>query len=150
MSAREITIEPPKPAAIEVRGLCPLIQVYDMNESLAFYRDCLGFALVAVSDVRDAPEGRMFHWAWLRLGGADLMLNTAYDEGERPPARDPDRQAAHGDAGLFFDCPDVDGAAGLLRSRGVTGLGPKDAPYGMRQLFVTDPDGYVLCFQAPL
>ena len=150
MSARGLATEPPKPAAIEVRGLCPLIQVYDITESLAFYRDCLGFALVAASDERDTPEGRLFHWAWLRLGGADLMLNTAYDEGERPQAREPARQRAHGDTGLFFDCPDVDGAAALLRSRGVVVDGPKDAPYGMRQLFVTDPDSYVLCFQAPL
>jgi hypothetical protein len=26
---------------------------------------------------------------------------------------------------------------------------PKVAPYGMRQLWFTDPDGYGLCFQYP-
>jgi glyoxylase I family protein len=26
---------------------------------------------------------------------------------------------------------------------------PKVAPYGMKQLYVKDPDGYVLCFQWP-
>jgi hypothetical protein len=26
---------------------------------------------------------------------------------------------------------------------------PKVAPYGMKQLYVTDPDGYILCFQWP-
>ena len=24
---------------------------------------------------------------------------------------------------------------------------PKVAPYGMKQLYLTDPDGYLLCFQ---
>jgi len=133
----------------QVRGLCPLIQVYDMPEAVRFYCDRVGFELVSRSDERDTPEGRTFHWVWLRLGGADLMLNTAYDEGERPPLRDPEREAAHRDTGLFFDCPDVDGAAAELRAAGVAVDGPKTAPYGMRQLFIRDPDGYMLCFQSP-
>lgn len=42
------------------------------------------------------------HWAWLRHGGAtDVMLNTAYDDGERPPGSDAPRQAAHADTCLF-------------------------------------------------
>jgi catechol 2,3-dioxygenase-like lactoylglutathione lyase family enzyme len=121
-----------------------------MNESVGFYCDQLGFEIVQHSGVVDTPEGRFFHWAWLRLGGAHLMLNTAYDEGERPPAREPARQSAHGDTGLFFDCPNVDAMAALLRVRGVEVEGPANAPYGMRQLSVTDPDGYGLCFQAPV
>jgi glyoxylase I family protein len=133
--------------AIEVGGLAPLIQVYDMNEALGFYRDALGFAPVQASAEVDAPEGRYVHWCWLRLGGAHLMLNTAYDEGERPSQRDPARQAAHGDTGLFFDCPDPDAVAAHLRAQGIVVRGPRDASYGMRQLFVTDPDGYELCFQ---
>ncbi|HTU09783.1 MAG TPA: VOC family protein [Allosphingosinicella sp.] len=133
--------------AIEVAGMAPLIQVYDMNEALLFYRDALGFELVQSSGEVDAAEGRYAHWCWLRLGGAHLMLNTAFDEGERPPARDAARQAAHGDTGLFFDCPDPDAAAAALRARGIAVDGPRDAPYGMRQLYVADPDGYGLCFQ---
>jgi glyoxylase I family protein len=133
---------------IEVAGVTPLIQVHDMNESLSFYRDGLGFELVADSGEIDAAEGRYFHWCALRLGGAHLMLNTAYDAGERPPERDPARQQAHRDSGLFFDCPDPDAVAAELRGKGIAAEGPKTAPYGMRQLWVADPDGYVLCFQA--
>ena len=36
---------------IEVRGLAPLLQVYDMPTSIHFYRDLLGFELV-----QHAPE----------------------------------------------------------------------------------------------
>lgn len=35
---------PMKPPAIQ--GLCPLMQVFDMPTSLAFYRDLLGFQVV--------------------------------------------------------------------------------------------------------
>jgi uncharacterized glyoxalase superfamily protein PhnB len=133
--------------AIEVGGMAPLLQVYDMGESLAFYRDALGFEIVQASNEVEAPEGRYFHWCWLRLGGAHLMLNTAYDEGERPPERDPARQTAHRDIGLYFDCHDPDAVAMALQAKGIAVDGPRDASYGMRQLYVTDPDGYELCFQ---
>jgi hypothetical protein len=36
--------------AIEVGGLTPLIQVYDMNEALAFYRGGLCFEIAGASE----------------------------------------------------------------------------------------------------
>lgn len=134
---------------VAVGGMAPLLQVYDMNEALAFYRDALGFELVQASDEVETPEGRHVHWCWLKLGDAHLMLNTAYDSGERPPAREPARQAAHDDVCLYFECADVDAMADLLRSQGLEVEGPRTAPYGMRQTWLHDPDGYQLCFQRP-
>lgn len=134
--------------ALRLAGLTPLIQVYDMPEAIGFYRDLLGFEIVDASEEIEAPEGRYFHWAWLRLGDADLMLNTAYDAGERPARRDPVRFDAHRDTGLFFGCPDVDAAYDHLRAQGLQLTPPTVAPYGMKQLWLRDPDGYELCFQA--
>jgi uncharacterized glyoxalase superfamily protein PhnB len=133
---------------LDVTGLCPMIQVYDMSEAIGFYCGALGFEIAGNSPEVDTPEGRCFHWAWLRLGGAELMLNTAYDEGERPVARDAARQAAHRDTGLYFACTDVDAAYETLLAKGLAVAPPKAAPYGMKQLWVRDPDGYQLCFQA--
>ena len=128
----------------------PLIQVFDMPTSLHFYRDRLGFELVADSGEVDTPEGRFFHWCLLRLGGANLMLNTAYDEGERPAKPDPARQMGHADTALFFGCPDVDAAREHVREQGITAEPPETTHYGMKQLHFTDPDGYGICFQCPL
>ena len=132
--------------SLAVGSLTPLIQVFDMPASMAFYRDLLGFTLVSRSQPGD---GDAFDWGLLRLGGATLMLNTAFEEDSRPPALEPSRQAAHADTTLYFECPDVDDAYAYLREKGVRVSPPKVAPYGMRQLYVTDPDGYVLCFQCP-
>ena len=132
---------------VDATGLTPLIQVHDMPEAIAFYCGKLGFEIVSSAPEVDAPEGRHFPWAWLRLGGADLMLNTAHDAGERPNARDPVRTRDHRDTGLFFACPDVDGAFDHLRGQGLAIDPPSVAPYGMKQLFLRDPDGYELCFQ---
>ena len=77
------------------------------------------------------------------------MLNTAYDDGQRPPTPDPARVAAHADTGLFMGCEDLEGAYAYLVSQGVRAQPPRTAIYGMKQLFATDPDGYELGFQWP-
>jgi len=128
-------------------GGCPLISVYDMNRAVAFYRDQLGFDLVQHAPFVDAAEGHYFHWAWLRRGPAQLMLNTAYDANERPASVDAARQAAHADTCLYFGCDDVDAVHADLVAHGVQAEPPKNAPYGMRQVFLRDPDGYGLVFQ---
>jgi catechol 2,3-dioxygenase-like lactoylglutathione lyase family enzyme len=129
---------------IELQGLAPLLQVFDMPASVHFYRDILGFELVTAS-----RPGDHFDWALLRLNGVEVMLNTAYEAGSRPPAPDPARATAHADTGLFFGCADLDGACAHLRAHGLPVEDPAIRPYGMRQLCVTDPDGYSLCFQWP-
>lgn len=131
--------------AIEVRGVCPLVQVYDMPTSVRFYRDVLGFEIVSTSPVLGMD---CFHWVLLRLGSAELMLNTAYEfDHERPVPADRARVTAHEDTPLYFGCPDVDAACEELREKGVAVTMPKVAPYGMKQLYLKDPDGYGLCFQ---
>ena len=129
---------------LHVRSVSPLLEVFDMDRSIRFYRDLLGFAVVATS----TPEN--YAWALLRLDDANIMLNTAYDEGERPDAPDAPRERGHGDTTLFFACPDVDAAYDHLVSRGLDMPKPTIAPYGMKQLFLRDPDGFGLCFQWPV
>lgn len=83
------------------------------------------------------------------MNGAEVMLNTAYEAGQRPAAPDAKRIAAHEDTCLFFGCQDLDAAYQYLHSHGVNLKEPKVAPYGMKQLWFRDPDGYGLCFQWP-
>ena len=133
--------------ALDVRGVTTLLQVYDMPTSVRFYRDLLGFEMVSHSPHLGGDEDR-FHWCWLRLGGAEVMLNTAYEsDEERPVPADRVRVAAHGDTILYFGCPDVDGAYEDLRDKGVAVKPPTVAWYGMKQMSLKDPDGYGLCFQ---
>jgi glyoxylase I family protein len=62
--------------AIEIRGMAPLLQVFDMPASIVFYRDVLGFQVKSTS----SPGKERFDWALLTLNGVELMLNTAYEE----------------------------------------------------------------------
>ena len=132
--------------ALDVRGLCPLLQVYDMPTSVRFYRDTLGFEVVTTSPNLGGDD--KFHWCLLRLCGSEVMLNTAYEfDGERPVTPDPARVAAHDDTRIYFGAPDVDAVYEELSAKGLQLKPPKVAPYGMKQLNLRDPDGYGLCFQ---
>ena len=133
--------------AIELRGCAPLFEVFDMPAAFAFYRGVLGFDVVNTNRDKDADPADV-DWAWLRLNDVDVMLNTAYDPGDRPPQRDSTRVFGHGVC-LYIGCPDVDAAYEHLRAHGVDARPPAVAPYGMKQLYFKAPDGYTLCFQWP-
>jgi catechol 2,3-dioxygenase-like lactoylglutathione lyase family enzyme len=129
----------------ELDNLTALLEVFDMPRSIAFYRDALGFKVAHTS-----RPGDEFTWALLTLGNAALMLNTAYDEeDERPAEPDPERVEAHADTALFFGRRDLDGAYEHLREKGVPVREPVVTRYGMRQMWLADPDGFRICFQCP-
>jgi len=134
--------------ALDIHGIAPLLQVFDMPSSIRFYRDVLGFEVDSASKaLSNNPDD--VNWAMLKLNGATLMLNTAYEPESRPPKPDPSRIAAHSDSSLYFGCPDVDKAYQQLRARGIDLEEPRVTWYGMKQLNFMDPDGYHLCFQHP-
>jgi glyoxylase I family protein len=126
--------------AIAISGLTPLLEVFDLPASLAFYRDMLGFELVSGDDS---------WWCMLRLGEATLMLNTAYERHERPASADAMRVRAHADTSLYFSTPDPDAVHARLRAKGWPVTEPAVTTYGMRQVSSKDPDGFQLCFICP-
>src|SRR5947209_19614504 len=95
-----------KSMAITVREVTPLLEVFDLPASIAFYRDVLGFELVS---------GDESWWCMLKLGGATVMLNTAYERDERPTAPDALRVRGHADTSLYFSSPDPDAVYAHLR-----------------------------------
>lgn len=131
---------------IEVQGVAPLLQVFDMPRSIRFYRDLLGFEITGRSpSMSDDPDD--VNWCMLQLGGACIMLNTAYDPDDVPNAPDPARWSGHQDTCVYFGCPDVDAAYRHMLEKGLQPDPPKVAWYGMKQLYLSDPDGFGLCFQ---
>ena len=130
---------------LRIGGFATLIQVFDMPTSLAFYRDVLGFEVIS-----DAPENGRCDWVWLKSGESELMLNTAYEADARPPAPDPARFAGHSDTTLYFGCEDVDAAHAELRARGVVTRESIVTDYGLKQVYLNDPDGYEICLQQPV
>jgi glyoxylase I family protein len=67
-----------------LRGMAPLLQVFDMPASLRFYRDMLGFVVVEFSGAADDVD-----WVLLSFNDISLMLNTTYEKHIRPSNRKP-------------------------------------------------------------
>ena len=132
---------------VTATSVTPLLEVFDMRCSVAFYCDLLGFALVDKYE----PDGNLY-WAMLKLGGATgggatIMLNSRYEAKDQPAQADPRLRPGHADTTLFFMCDDVDAAYAHVRAKGIDAKEPANTHYGMRQLYLTDPDGFQLCFQ---
>ena len=125
---------------IKLRDLTPLLEVFDLPTSVTFYRDVLGFELVA---------GDESWWCMLKLGEVTLMLNTAYEDHERPTVPEPARVRGHADTSLYFSSPNPDEVYAHLRSKAWTVNEPMVTSYGMRQVSTKDPDGFQLFFLCP-
>jgi len=118
-------------------GLWPLLRVKDMTRSLHFYQQQLGFDLV---NKAAGDDGTVF-WCRLARGNASFMLEQATDEDG--PAEGRGRGIA-----FYIICDDVDLLHAELKTRGINLNPPQTAYYGMKQLFVPEPDGYELCFES--
>ena len=124
------------PRTTPVRELWPLLFVQDIERSLVFYRDRLGFDVVG-----EAKVGGKTFWCRLQRGGASIMLQQA--AAEDGPAQGRGRGVA-----FYFVCDDAEAMHGELTARGLKLDPPTIAEYSMKQLFVPEPDGYAICFES--
>jgi len=123
--------------------IVPNLIVSDVQRSMAFYRDVLGFDLVAT--VPDAPP---FAFAWLRRDAAAVFLNSR----ESIELADLASRPVGGTATLYVTL-EAEGAENGVDAlfQQLDGRAPVVMPlttqfYGMREFAVADPDGYVIFF----
>ena len=119
--------------------MCPFFIVSGVDQTIAFYRDKLGFETWHQNPERDpffAIVGRDGAMLFVKAGEAEPLPN---------PKRDP---AMRWDA--YVSVPDPDALAAEFVDRGVTfSLPLQDTHDGLRGFEITDPDGYVLFFGRP-
>lgn len=124
-------------AQTRISQLWPLLDVASLERSIGFWRDKLGFSLVA----HDGGPDRHMGWCRLERDGASIMLQGGRDEHRAAPPG--------GGICLYFVCDDADAIHAELSRRGLALAPPKVAYYGMKQLYVPEPDGYAICFESP-
>jgi len=127
-----------------VKQAVPFFGVTNMEASLRFYVDGLGFKMknswIPDRDER-YPDGRII-WCWLELGDAALMLQ------EFLPERKPKEPLGTGTT-VVFQCGD---ALALYREFKSRGIEPRNRPFVGNRLWVvplSDPDGYRIEFSSP-
>jgi len=123
---------------VQLKHLVPMLNVSDIDKSLEFYHDALGFEVVS-----DPAAIKQWRWATIRSGYTELMLSESRHETTTPPVTDP-----HGDNAwpvIFYFYPDD-----VLRlythvlAQGFQPTALRVTHYGMREFSLIDPDGHVL------
>jgi catechol 2,3-dioxygenase-like lactoylglutathione lyase family enzyme len=117
----------------------PFFGVREMAESLRFYVDGLGFRMKH----QWVDDGRL-RWCWLERGGAAMMLQEFWREGEH--ANVPATPVGVG-MSICFTCADAIGLYHEFRGRGIEA----GTPFVGNSMWVTelkDPDGYRLFFES--
>lgn len=130
---------------VNVKQAVPFFNVTDMESSLRFYVDGLGFKMkrqwVPDRD-EDYPADGKIRWCWLELGEAAIMLQ------EFLPQHRPTETLATG-ISVSFMCED---ALALYREFKARGVQTRKRPFVGNRLWVvpvTDPDGYHMEFASP-
>lgn len=121
-----------KPETLRLRTVNPALTVNDLDKSVAFYRDVLGF----VVHEEITQEGQKFG-ASMRAGDVDIML------GQDDFAQGRDRVKGVGFRLYCTTAQDVDALAASIKERGGSlATEPTDQSWGTRDFSVEDPDGY--------
>ena len=125
---------------MKLKLLIPMLNVSDISQSLAFYRDALGFEVV--SDPEAVSEWK---WATIRSGDTELMLSeSGCDIGLK---RDIDPQESTDWPVIFYFYPDsVEALHEHILKLGYRPTELIDTIYGMREFSIQDPDGHMLSF----
>jgi lactoylglutathione lyase len=121
-----------------------ILAVADVDRSVAFYRDALGFEVEAVYD--DPP------YATLMLAGARLSLAEQGHPAEDRPGVDLEapRDPLRANALLVVEVADARAEHARLGGLGVHFLAePYEPPWGGCRFFCVDPDGYLVEIEQP-
>lgn len=141
--ARKIAKKKPvkKPEADQFNyGVAPILTVTDMERSIAFYQDQLGFDVPMI--LRD-PQGKAQH-AILNRGNAMLMIGPEMASAEKPALSTTPKGFG---VELYVNLTEIDNYYEQVRSKGVTIREElKDQFWGDRTFSLDDPDGYHLTF----
>src|SRR5580658_8802934 len=131
-------------ATVNVKQAVPFFSVTNMESSLRFYVDGLGFRMKnswIPERTEDQPDGRI-RWCWLELGNAAIMLQ------EFRPQNRPKETLGTG-ASVCFMCEDALALYREFKSRGVQTRKRPFVGNGLWVVPITDPDGYRLEFESP-
>jgi len=120
------------PETLRLRAVMPMLLVSDLERSLAWYRDILGF--VVAEELR--RDGAVVA-AQLKAGKVQFLL-------EQDPDRTADRPRGHGIRLYCATRQNVNRLAVAIQERGGTILEAPDDSHGGRDFGILDPDGYAI------
>lgn len=132
--------------ALEIRRLDHVaLLVNDVERSKRFYIQLLGM------EEHPRPSNFNFPGAWLRKGSAEIHLIGDHESGRaelvQPGEYNPQELATGHVTHFAFEVIDLEETRQYLQTRGIPIVGgPRPRGDGVMQLYIRDPDGYVIEF----
>ena len=127
-----MSTERTNPESFRARALQVSLTVGDVEKSLAWYCDVVGFTL----DRRHERNGKLVGVS-IKAGDVRLLLNQ--DDG----AKGNDRAKGEGFSMMIVTAQSIDEIAQRIRDHGgVLATEPADMPWGARVFRIHDPDGF--------
>lgn len=123
---------------LQIFQAVPVLQVADVAASMLWYQTALGF------EADPFPAVPPYAFAILRHGETELMLQRARE----PPSRTPARY--RWDVYLRLSGEQLPKLGKALESTRCVQRTIERMPYGLCEMEVVDPDGYVICLAEPL
>jgi len=122
-----------------VKKLTPNLVVSNVERSVAFYRDILGFTLT-----QKVPDESPLVFAIVQSGDVEVFLNAPEPAVAEYPAFK--SRPIGGTLTLFMEVDGIKSLHDALAGR-VTVVMPLERKwYGVTEFAITDPDGYVITF----
>ncbi|NJD20245.1 MAG: hypothetical protein FIA95_13315 [Gemmatimonadetes bacterium] len=123
-----------QPETLRLRGVVPSLTVSDLEKSVAWYRDKIGFHVEETHE-RDGKVA-----GYTLVAGAQRIFLSQDDW-----AKGRDRVKGVGFRLYLETAQDVDILATAIKKRGgKLASGPSDQPWGGRAFSLVDPDGFAL------
>jgi len=143
-----------KKKQIMLKKLWCNMMVADVNKSIEFYADVLGF-----QHVMSVPMGseeilsqydpnKVLVYALIKNGDIELMLQEQKSLRDNVPAF-ADSADISSSAVLYFEVDDLETLAARLKTQCEVVRDLHDTFYGMKEFYVKDLNGYVLGFAQP-
>lgn len=122
-----------------ITKLTPNLIVSNVEQSVAFYRDVLGFSVAMT--VPDAPP---FVFAGVTSGPTEVFFNAIEAASEEYPSFK--NQPIGGTLTLFFEVTEIEAAYAALAPKVRIVMPFEKKWYGMTEFAFLDPDGYIITY----
>jgi uncharacterized glyoxalase superfamily protein PhnB len=122
-----------------LKSLTPNLMVPDVNQSLNFYTNLLGFEVL-----QSVPDSGILQWAFIQSGDVRLMLQKETSIKEEYPELE--KHTGGGALTFYIQVEGLEGWYEKLKDK-VNVIKPLHKTfYGANEFSITDPDGFILTF----
>jgi uncharacterized glyoxalase superfamily protein PhnB len=135
---------------MEMKKIAPNFAVQDIEKTVTFYRDVLGFKLeMAVSEDKsdveqELSEQKKYIYAMMTRGSVQVMFQRTDSIGEDvPPLKDVPIGAS---VSFYVEVEDINALYQEIKPKAGVVKELETAWYGMQEFYIKDCNGYILGF----